>query len=133
MRNKKGFTLIELIIAVAVLGAVAMLMYTFFGQGFALYTEEVKSADQQTDMREVLSEITNKVRVTPSDQISYVNDILTIDDHVYAYDGDRIIRNTRELATGISAFDVSITGKLLEIVLENNDGEQIATSLYLSY
>ena len=132
MKRKRGFTLIELLVTLAVLGAVGLLAYTLFGQGFSLYAEEAKSADQQTEMRLVLSEITNKARLTDEANISYVSEQLTIGDYVYVLNGNRVIRNSSELATDIAVFDVSIVDGLLEIRLVNIEGDQITTSLYLS-
>ena len=132
MKRNKGFTLIELIIALAVMTAVGMLVYTLFGQGFNLYAVEAKSAEQQSEMRLVLSEVTNKVRVTDAADINYTSGQLTVDDYVYSLVGQRVLRNSRELATGITAFNVSIVDNLLEITISNTESDQISTSLYLS-
>ena len=132
MKRKKGFTLIEIIIALAVLGAIGMLAYTLFGQGFNLYNAEVDSADRQENMRLVLSDITNKARITDEADISIAAGDLTVDDYVYSFDGSRIVRNSSELATSIAAFDVDITDGLLTIRIVNEEGDEINTSLYLS-
>ena len=132
MKRNKGFTLIELIIALAVMAAVGLLVYTLFGQGFNLYAVEAKSAEQQSEMRLVLSEVTNKVRVTDAADINYTSGQLTVDDYVYSLVGERVLRNSRELATGITAFNVSIVDNLLEITISNTESDQISTSLYLS-
>ena len=131
MRKKRGFTVIELIVTLAVLGAVAALAFTIFGQGFSLYTAQTESADLQQDMRLVLSDITNKVRVTDAADISADTNELTVDDYVYYFDGSRIIRNSSELATSVTVFDVSISGGLLEITIANSKGDEITTSVYL--
>ena len=129
--KNNGFTVIEVVIAISILAVVGLLMYTFLGQGFSLYSKETASAEQQADIREVLSEITNKTRLTPKDSISYNAGVLTIADYDYAYDGERIIRNSQELATNITAFSVDITSDILNIVIANNAGAQISTSLSL--
>lgn len=131
MKNKKGFTLIEVIITLAVLGAVSMLALTFFGQGFSLYNAETESADLQEDMRLVLSDITNKVRITDEDSISAAGNQLVVGDTVYAFDGSRIIRGSDEIATSIDVFEASITNGLLEIRIVNTKGSEITTSIYL--
>lgn len=132
MKDRRGFTLIEVIITLAVMGAVGLLAFSLFGQGFKLYTAESESAELQEDMRLVLSEITNKVRLTDETGISVSENKLTVDDYVYSFDGTRIIRNSSEIATSIAVFDVSITNSLLEIRIVNNKGTELSTSIYLS-
>ena len=63
MRKRKGFTILEVIITLAVLGVIGLMAFTLFGQGFNLYRAETESADLQDEMRLVLSDITNKVSV----------------------------------------------------------------------
>lgn len=132
MKDKRGFTLIEVIITLAVMAAVGLLAFSLFGQGFNLYTAESKSAEMQQSMRLILSDITNKVRLTSESDISVSENTLTVDDYVYSFDGTRIIRNSTEVATSVTAFDVSITNGLLEIRIVNNKGTQLSTSIYLS-
>lgn len=132
MKDRRGLTLIEVIITLAVMGAVGLLAFSLFGQGFKLYTAESESAELQEDMRLVLSEITNKVRLTDETGISVSENKLTVDDYVYSFDGTRIIRNSSEIATSIAVFDVSITNSLLEIRIVNNKGTELSTSIYLS-
>lgn len=132
MKDKRGLTLIEVIITLAVLGAVGLLAFSLFGQGFNLYTAESESAEMQEDMRLVLSDITNKVRLTDEADISVFENTLTVDDYVYSFDGTRIIRNSSEIATSVIAFNVSITNGLLEIRIVNNKGTELSTSIYLS-
>lgn len=132
MKNKKGITLIEVIITLAILGAVGMLAATFFGQGFSLYNAETESADLQEDMRLVLSDITNKVRITDEASISVSGNQLVVADYTYAFDGSRIVRNSDEIATSIQTFEVNITNGLLEIRIVNTEGDEITTSIYLS-
>lgn len=130
-KRKNGFTLIEVLVAVAIVAVAGMFMYAFLGQGMNLYAVETASAEQQADMRMVMSEITNKVRVTDKTSITYGLGVLTIGDYAYAFDGERILRNETELAGSISAFAVSITNGILDVSLTNSTGTQISTSLSL--
>lgn len=131
MKDKRGLTLIEVIITLAVMGAVGLLAFSLFGQGFNLYTAESESAEMQEDMRLVLSDITNKVRLTNEADISVCENTLTVDDYIYSFDGTRIIRNSSEIATSVTAFNVSITNGLLEIRIVNIKGTELSTSIYL--
>lgn len=132
MKVKKGFTLIEVIITLAVLGAVGLLAFSLFGQGLTLYTAESESAALQEDMRLVMSEITNKVRLTDESDISVSGNQLTIAGIVYSLEGSSVLRNSSEIATSIMIFDVSITDGLLKIRIVNNKGTELSTSIYLS-
>ncbi|MGE5496205.1 MAG: type II secretion system protein J [Burkholderiales bacterium] len=131
MKNRKGFTLIEMIIVVALVGAVSLLMYSFFGQGFNLYVAESKSADEQTSLRQVLSDITNKSRLTKADQVTADAGLLTIGAYVYRLYGEKITRNGTVIASGIASFSASKTDGLLEIGLKSVSGKSISTSVSL--
>ncbi len=131
-RNKKGFTLIETIIVLSLVAVVSLLMFSFFGQGFNLYTTETKSADEQMNMRQVLSDITNKARITAPDLITYELGVLNVDDYSYTLSGEQIIKNGAFLASGISEFNVSIANGVLEIGLVNTANNSLSTSLSLA-
>jgi len=134
MRNKKrGFTLIETIIVLALVVVVASLMFSFFGQGFSLYATETESADEQKNMRQVLSDITNKARVTAPELITYDMGVLHVDDNSYTSSGEQIIKNGTVLANGISEFNISIVNNVLEIGVVNTTGSRLTTSLSLAW
>ena len=130
-RKKGGFTLVEIMLVVALIGVAAVFMYTFFGQGFALYTVETASVDDQMNMRQVLSDITNKARLSPDD-IAYESGVLSVGDTSYVYDGEQVLRNGTAIASGIAAFDVQINQDILEIAIANTSGDQISTALSLA-
>ena len=130
-QRKRGFTLLEVVITVALVSVTALLMFTFFGQGFNLYTKESDSADEQMNLRNVVSDITNKVRLTEPDNITCESGVLTVDTDTYALLGDEIIRNDTAIANGIAAFNVSIQSDILSIEVVNTSGTGIATSLSL--
>jgi len=126
----KGFTLVELLVVVALIAVAASLMYTFFGQGLSLYTAESESADEQANMRLVMSDITNRVRLNPADT-SCANNVLTVGDAVYRRSGQQILRNDGVIANGISTFTVTISNSMLDIRIENTAGKALETSLSL--
>ncbi len=130
LRCRKGFTLVELLVVVALIAVAASLMYTFFGQGLSLYTAESESADEQANMRLVLSDITNKVRLTPTGT-SCANNVLTVGDSVYRRSGQQILRNDGVIASGISSFTVTINDEILDIRIESTAGKALETSLSL--
>ena len=130
MKNtNRGFTLIEVLLALALVAAAAMLMYSFFGQGFSLYTRESESADEQASLRMVMSDITNIVRVTDKTKISVSSNVLTVDNRTYKLSGGKILRNGTAIASNISAFTVTMSTELLSIKVVSNKGSTIETAL----
>ena len=133
MRNRNGgFTLIEVILAFMLVAAAALLMYSFFGQGFLPYTLESESADEQMNLRQAMSEITNVVRVTSADKISVSNGQLKVDDRTYKQTGSQILRNGTAIANQVSTFTVTLSSGLLRVKIVNTKGTAIETSLYVS-
>ena len=132
MKNRKGFTLVELIIVISLVAVAALLMYTFFGQGLKLYTYESNSADQQMNIRIVLSDITNNARLTDPDTITYSSGTLNIGSYAYTLNSGNIKRNGTVLANGISAFNVNVNSGILGITIVNTAGTSLSTSISLS-
>lgn len=131
MKYKKGFTLIEMLIVIALIAAVSILMYSFFGQGFNLYAVESKSAEEQTNLRNALSDITNRARLTKPSDINYDSGILNIGADAYTLDGSSMKRNGTAIASGISVFNVVTNSGFIEIELVNASGKKLSTSLSL--
>lgn len=131
-KSNRGFTLIEVLLAVTLVAAAALLMYSFFGQGFSLYTLQSESADEQASLRQTMSEITNVVRVTDASKISVSNGVLSIDDKAYRLSGTKILRNGTAIASNISTFTVTRSNELLWIKIVSNKGTAIETSLSMA-
>lgn len=131
MSNKKGFTLVELLVVVALIAVAASLMYTFFGQALSLYTVQSESADEQANMRQALSAITNKARLTDVSDISCAGGKLTVGDAVFEKKDDKLMTGSAVIARGVAAFDASIDGHLLTVEITNSAGRTLATSLSL--
>lgn len=132
MRNKKGYTLMELIIVVALLSAIAILLYTVMGQGFKLYAAQSESATELTNLRQVMSDITNKARITDPALISYSLGVLQVGSYSYSLNGQTIEKNGTVLAKGIGSFDVTISEEgILKITIVNLEGKSISTSISL--
>jgi prepilin-type N-terminal cleavage/methylation domain-containing protein len=133
MKNKRGFTLIEMLVTLALVAVVAALMYTFFGQGISLYSMESESAQEQANLRLVLSDITNRARLTDPSSITYADGVLTVDDTTYSFNStdQEILRDGGTLATGISRFTVQLESGLLEVSITSTKGTVVSTSLSL--
>jgi prepilin-type N-terminal cleavage/methylation domain-containing protein len=131
MTRKKncGFTLIEVLLVAALVGVVALLMYSFLGQGFSLYGVETASAEEQMNLRQTMSDITNIVRLTDPDDISVSNGVLTVGSRTYKLSGNSILKDGSTIANGISVFNVSEEDGMLKIKIVNKNGTEIKTTL----
>jgi len=130
--NKKGFTIAEIAVVVALLAVAALLMYSFFGQGLKLFTYESEAADKQMNLRVVLSDITNRARLADPSAITYDSNTLTVGSDSYKLTGNQIKRNGAVIANGITAFSVEISSGMLSITITNTAGTSISTSISLS-
>ncbi len=131
MRSKKGYTFIEVIIVLALISVIGLMMYSIFGQGFRLYAEESKSANEQTNIRQALSEITNNARLTDPGEISYAFGILHVGSESYLFENHSVKRNGVAIAKDIAAFNVTISGGVLDITITGLSGKSISTSISL--
>lgn len=132
IRRKSGFSLIEVIVVAALVAVAALLMYSFFGQGFSLYTVESDSADEQMNLRQVVSEITNNARVTDVANIKVNSGVLTVGSDAYKLQNKKIMRNGTAIATGIKTFSVTKNSdNILTILIVNTKETRLETSLSL--
>jgi len=131
--GKTGYTLIEVLLAAALIAVVALLMYSFFGQGFSLYGVETASAEEQINLRQAMSDITNAARITDPDDISVENGVLTVGSRKYKLADGSIQKNGAIIANGIAVFDVRRTSDgMLVIRIVNQNGTELKTSLSLN-
>ncbi|MGI5850248.1 MAG: PulJ/GspJ family protein [Christensenellales bacterium] len=131
IRKKAGFTLIEVILTLTLIAAISLMMYSFFGQGLSLYTAETTSADKQMNLRQVLSDITNKARLSSPELITYKNGVLTVDTYTYTFADSSVSRNGAILAKGIAALNIFINEGILEIEIIDTSGTRLKTSVSL--
>lgn len=131
MSNKKGFTLIELLIAISLVAVVGLLLFSFIGQGFTLYAMETNSSAEQMNMRQVLSDITNRARLADPAAITYVSGTLNIGSDSYTFTSGKVKRNASVIAKDISSFVVNLNAGILEIKIVHNSGKSLSTSISL--
>ena len=132
MKDCKGFTLVEVLIVVSLIAVVGLLMYSFFGQGLNLYAKESESAEEQANMRQVLSDITNKVRLADASTVNYTSGTLNIGSFAYKLENKSIKRNGTVIANDISVFEVTFSEGILEINIVHKSGRSLSTSISLN-
>ena len=70
--NKKGITLVELVIALAILGIVLTIGYNLFLAGLKSYGRQIDNADNQARARQVIRQLTREIR--RADQIDIIDE-----------------------------------------------------------
>ncbi|SDK41085.1 prepilin-type N-terminal cleavage/methylation domain-containing protein [Sediminibacillus albus] len=115
MRNNKGFTLVELLAALALLGLIVGLASSVHLFGQKQFTNEIKQVNNQSNVRLVLKQITKDIR--SSNMLAIEGNVLTVDGNVYKQEGTQMLRNDRLMVTGIAEFTVNPT--------ENGSGAEI--------
>jgi prepilin-type N-terminal cleavage/methylation domain-containing protein len=83
--NKKGITLVELVIALAILGIVLTIGYNLFLAGLKSYGRQIDNADNQARARQAIRQLTREMR--KADQIDIIDESnIKIDDTLYSFD-----------------------------------------------
>jgi prepilin-type N-terminal cleavage/methylation domain-containing protein len=117
--NQRGVTLVELLTTITLLSIVLALIgsiHLFSQKQFIHQSEQV---NQQSEIRNAITEISRQIRTTPSDQISVSENTLTIDHIKYRLEGNQLLKNRSVLAENIARFSISLDGSKLKINIES--------------
>lgn len=134
MKNKRGFTLVELILVMAVTTILLGTVITILLQSISLYKiDETKSANQDS-INLVSSSIETKLRSVISVSVSGTDCVLTTasGDYVYALNTTTKILsvNGTTLTGGIASFSCTVTGDVVTVNITTiNDSTGIPQSL----
>ena len=123
INNRKGFTLIELIIVLALLAIVMMMGFSILSFGYKSFNSQVDNIDNQTVVQRAISDITREIRRNPGD-ITIPGGIKSgdiISGDTIKINGTQYIlkknispvkntlcKNTNEIVSGIDSLRVSI-------------------------
>jgi len=138
IKKRKGITLIELIIAIALMGTVLMVGYSFFSTSLKSYGSQIDNVDNQARARQVIRHISGEIRKADEIEIED-NDSIKIDGTLYRFqkDTNTLLRNENDFVTGIKFFKVSSNdgdGEIkLEITALTNDGQEftLTSSIFI--
>lgn len=142
MKDNKGVTLLELVIAIAILSSIILVIVTFYISGVKAFARETTTANNQFKVRRVSNEIGRELRrantVTESSgvlNLTYSDGSLTryrlditslkADYYIVGPTGTLIHDHTGELAKGIKQFHITVLTDTITVLiesLENTEG-----------
>lgn len=146
MKDDKGFTLIEVVVAIAILAAVILSIMSFQVSGVKGFARESTTAINQTKVRRASNDIIRELRRASTSKINLGALELNYSDGkrtriFYDTSSESIIMSysikepsgtytdlyTSVLVEGISTFTYSITGKKVSIKIESNENSEGTT------
>lgn len=155
MRDNRGMTLIELVVAIAILSAVIFAITSFYVTGVKGFARESSTVNNQTEIRRLSNEIAKEIR--KSAQVMFLPDgrliLVDPDDKIVVFrkgsdntffegygiklpDGSPHIDYELTISKRVNVFNVGITGDKVTVTLEsieNTEGEtyKLETELYI--
>ncbi|SNR86457.1 prepilin-type N-terminal cleavage/methylation domain-containing protein [Anaerovirgula multivorans] len=135
IQNRKGITLIELLMVLSVMSIIVVLSFSVYIFGMKSFTLQSTNVENQSNVRYATSYITKEIRKAES--VEVLGNILTINGtDEYKLVDNIIWRNSNELVTGIEHFNMSKSGNKisLEIIsLSNSDGcfSSLSSKIYI--
>lgn len=149
IKNKKGFTLVELIIVLALLGIVIMMGLSILSFSYKSFDSQVDNIDNQSKVQYAINEISKKIRsdstgitipggITADGKIS--GEIITVGGVEYTLEQNVLyktdsLNNKNKLVSGIKSFTTSIEGNkvTLEITSQANRGREftLTSEIYI--
>ncbi len=135
MTNNKGFTLVELLAVLALLGLIITLAGSVSWFGQKQYTNQLEETKQQSEVRLALKQITKDLR--QSDSLTVTNNQLELDEIVYRLEDGLLLRDGRMVAEGIADFLVKSTERGTGVKLkikgagDTHQLSEVSTVLYI--
>jgi prepilin-type N-terminal cleavage/methylation domain-containing protein len=131
LKNKKGFTLVELLITIAIFIVIGGIASVFIFQGFNFYRDELSANVDESSVRNGMTQIVNTLHKTTSDKISVSSNQLTVNGKVYSKSGSNITYDGKTVIKNISGFSVTNSSNTIEISITTSEGRTIRTSFAL--
>lgn len=159
MKDNRGATLIELVVAIAILSTILLSIYSFYLVGVKSFTRETTTVVNQTDIRRASNEIARQIRRAEEINIDGSYLLLTLPDEAevkvisYKQDGNKLearyynsiddydngnAKSSSVIAERVKVFNVGLSGTpnpdqvTIEIKsIENTEGvsEELNTTL----
>jgi len=136
LRNKNGFTLLELVIVIIILGIIMGGVVSAFAFGLNFYTDEDSSIDRQENLRFVAVSFEKDIRKSPTQIVVVSGACASFDSIQYCLVGNTIERNGNVIAENVDEMTITHGGTFLDLELSSTPDDRsndvnISTRIYL--
>lgn len=128
MKNKRGFTLIELVIVLALLGIVLSMIFSPIIFSFKNFDIQNEKANIISDARATMDYLTRAIR--KADTVEVVDGNLSMDSKMYKLEDRILFKEAKKVMEGIDELNINKVDKTIniEIVIKNSKGENYKLS-----
>lgn len=134
--RQRGITLLELIIASAVLATVMIVAGTVFVSGMRFFQEGSQRVSEQSDVRMVMLDISKHLRQSQAgDVILYSSESINVDGRIYTFRAAQATITVNNGVTGdivlardIQQFDVEMDGDTVTITIQGRQTQSAVTT-----
>jgi prepilin-type N-terminal cleavage/methylation domain-containing protein len=135
LKNNKGVTLIELLVAMAVLSLLAMGIITVLSSGLKTYSVNMESTQGQQSMRQAMIQVTKLVR-DPAKTASVSSGKLYVNGTVLSVASGKLkwgsVVFAGENIASIAAAYADVDKKVIQVDLKSTDGGTLSTKISLN-
>lgn len=134
-KDRRGITLVELILALALMGIILVTTYNLLSVGLNSFEGQATSLDNQARARRAMRDISQEIRKAES--VTIEDNFIELDHTSYRFNwtSNILLKNDKEFVTGIQSFNASWEGNrvVLEITTLARTGREttLSTSIYI--
>lgn len=134
-KNRKGMTLIELVIAAAIVGAIMMASITVLMTSIKTYNTNFNNTVGQQNLRSAMMTITKQVRNPNSTSAVTGSNVLTVNGKNFTVSSGSLQYNGQIYASNIASIKAGYTDAsqtVIQVDLTASDGSTLSTQISLN-